>query len=130
LYPCLFIETIEEFYRFQNGSGDTIRIFKELSQYVPLRAAVMVSEDYQHTYVPVSQLDYYANRPLIYSRDIGEIKTNHQGCAAYVLEAKDDPNAYQFAEKLKEKYKLVYAEQGCMIFLLSPHPADEQVLPK
>jgi hypothetical protein len=128
-----FIGSTEELYHYRWSSENTfeiIPVFKKLDQIFPPRTAVMVSEDYRHSSISIPQLDYYANRPLIYSRDIGEIETNHQGCAAYVLEAKDDPNAYQFAEKLKEKYKLVYAEQGYMIFLLNPHPADERVLPK
>jgi len=124
-----FIGSTEALYHYRWSSEDTVKliaVFKKLDQLFPPRTTVMVSEDYRHSsFISIPQLDYYANRSLMYSRDISEIKTNLQNCAAYVLEAKNDPNAYQFAEELKERYKLVDAEQGFMLFLLNPHPAAE-----
>ncbi len=69
-----FIGSTEELYHYRWSSEDTVEIiaiFKKLDQLFPPRTAVMVSEDYRHSSISIPQLDYYANRPLIYSRDIG-----------------------------------------------------------
>jgi hypothetical protein len=126
----------QEYVQYLN---DTIVVFKKLNQYVRPRVPVMVSEkryessemlgDYKN-YTPHPQTTYYANRPLIQTTDVNEIEANSRNCAAYILRATDDPNMYKLAQKLAEKYKVVIAEQNYIIFLLNPHPADEQVLPK
>jgi len=128
-----FIGSTEVLYHYKWSSEDTVKlivVFKKLDRFFPPRTAIMTSENYRSSSISPPQLDYYSNRPLIYCRDFGEIEANHQNCAGYLLEAADDPNTAQLAKKLMEKYKLVYAEQSYMIFLLNPHPADERMLPK
>ena len=101
--------------------------FKKLNQYIPPHAPVMTSENYQDrqiignfsNYWTYPQAAYYANRPLIYSTDINEIQANRQHCAAYILKATNDPNIYQLAQKLSEKYKPASIEANCIIFLLN-----------
>jgi hypothetical protein len=97
--------------------------FKKLAQIVPFRVPVMTSEEF--TLQPgsgeiVPQVTYYAERPLVYTTDINEIEANRQNCAAYILRAINDPNMYQLAQKLGEKYELAAVEGGYMIFLLNP----------
>jgi hypothetical protein len=96
-----------------------IPVFKKLDELVPGRTAVMISENYRNLAIRDKQLDYYANRPLIYTRDVNEITTNQQDCAAYLLEETNDPNTYQLAQKLSERYKLAAIKRNYMIFLLN-----------
>jgi len=112
---------------------DVLLVFKELTKFVPPRVPVMISEqlpeqpeqlgDYTNYWAP-PQLIYYTNRPLIYSTDINEIQANRQGCAAYVMLLTDDPNLHQLTQQLNARYKLAWARQNFLIFLLDQKPKD------
>jgi hypothetical protein len=126
LAPMLcFAHSIDVIYRLKPHYADVnnaAAAFKKLAQIVPFRVPVMTSEEF--TLQPgsgeiVSQVSYYANRPLVYTTDINEIEANRQNCAAYILRATNDPNMCQLAQKLGEKYKLAAVEGGYMIFLLN-----------
>lgn len=116
-----FIDLLYKLEPHYNNVGNAAAAFKKVAQIVPVRIPVMTSEEF--TLVPgsneiIPQVAYYANRPLIYTTDINEIETNRQNCAAYILRATNDPNMYQLAQQLGEKYKLAAVEGGYMIFLL------------
>jgi hypothetical protein len=118
-----FIVSTEQLYLNKWSSDETLRVIpalKKLDELIPARTAVMVSEDHRNVTIRDKQLDNYAKRPLIFSRDINEIAANQQDCAAYLLEMTNDPNTYQLAQKLGEKYKLAGVERNYMIFLLNP----------
>jgi len=112
---------------------DIFTVFKELEKLVPLRAPVMIREEYPQfsesfgsytSYWTLSEIAYYANRPLIHSTDFGEIQANRQGCAAYVIQLTNDPNSVGLARQLNEKYKLAWARKNFLIFLLNQPPKD------
>ena len=112
---------------YENVEG-AAAVFKKLAQIIPFRIPVMTSEEF--TLKPgsgeiVPQVTYYANRPLVYTTDINEIEANRQNCAAYILRATNDPNMYQLAQKLGERYKLVGIERDYMIFLLTGQPKGD-----
>jgi len=113
------------------GARDVIPVLKELTKLVPARTPVMISVEwyqepesfgsYKNYWLP-PQLAYYANRPLIYSTDLGEIQANRQGCAAYVMLLTSDLNLHQLAQQLDARYKLAWAEKNYLIFLLNQKP--------
>jgi 4-amino-4-deoxy-L-arabinose transferase-like glycosyltransferase len=130
-----FAGSLDLFYRKQNPIlRDTVTTFKELSRLIPPKVPVMISEEllrnseslgsYTNYYWLPSQLDYYADRPLIYSADINEIQANRQGCAAYIMFLTNDPNLPRLAQQLNARYKLAWAQQNFLIFLLNQKPKD------
>ncbi len=117
----------------RQDARDAVTPFKELSRLIPPRAPVMISElppqDSESfgsyiNYWTIPQVVYYVNRPLIYSTDINEIQANRQGCAAYVMLLTNDPNLPRLAQQLSAKYKLAWAQQNFLIFLLNQKPKD------
>jgi len=123
-----FARSLDILYKFKphyENVESAAAVFKKLAQIVPFRVPVMTSEEF--TLRPgsgeiVPQVTYYANRPLVYTTDINEIEANRQNCAAYILRATNDPNTYQFAQKLSEKYRLIGTERDYVIFLLRGQP--------
>jgi len=123
-----FIDLLYKLEPHYNNVENAAAVFKKLAQIVPFRVPVMTSEEF--TLQPgsgeiVPQVAYYANRPLVYTTDINKIEANQQSCAAYILRATNDPNTYQLAQKLSEKYKLVGTERDYMIFLLTGQPKGD-----
>jgi len=118
--------------RLPQSMCDILTIFEELGQLVPARVPAMISEEYpqpesENRYTGLmanSFLAYYINRPLIYSTDINEIQANQRGCAAYVMLLTNDPNLLELARELNARYKLAWAHQNFLIFLLNQSPKD------
>jgi len=114
-------------YQFENRR-DEAAFFKKLSQLIPPRTAVMASEklpqrsetygDYTN-YWTEPHLAYYINRPVIHTTDINEIRSNRQGCAAYIMRLTDDPNLQKLAMQLNIRYEQVSTEQNVYVFLLN-----------
>ncbi len=127
-----FANSLDTRHQYQGALG-IIPTFKKLTELVPPRAAVMISEkcpqepelfgNYTKYWSP-PHLAYYANRPLIYSTDIDEIQANREGCAAYIMVLINDPNRLKLAQQLSAKYKLVWAQENYLIFLLNKQPKD------
>jgi hypothetical protein len=62
---------------------------------------------------------YYADRPLLYSRDAREVEENRPGCAAYLLTRRDTPWARDLEAALSGSYPAVPVGPDHVIFLLA-----------
>jgi len=62
---------------------------------------------------------YYADRPLLYSRDVREVEENRPACAAYLLTRRDTPWAREVEAALSRSYPAVPVGADHVIFLLA-----------
>jgi hypothetical protein len=62
---------------------------------------------------------YYADRPLLYSRDAREVEANRPGCVAYLLTRRDTPWARELEEALSRSHEAVRVGTDHVIFLLA-----------
>jgi hypothetical protein len=99
-----------------------------LAEVVPRRAPVWTSRPWELTTETISRhasrrpsplVAYYANRPLLHSRDIGEIEANRPGCAAYLLTLNDRDWSRELDAALSRSHERVPAGPRHAIFLLS-----------
>ncbi len=99
-----------------------------LGELVPKRAPVWTSRRWDTAseqigaYMsrwPNPLVAYYANRPLLYSRDIREIEANQPGCVAYLLTRRDAPWARELESALSRSYERVPAGVDQVVFLLA-----------
>lgn len=65
---------------------------------------------------------YYADRPLLYSRDAEEVQANRPRCAAYLLAVRNDAWALQIAESLSRNHEVIPVGDHHLIFLLAVQP--------
>jgi hypothetical protein len=61
---------------------------------------------------------YYADRPLLYTRDAAEVEANRPGCAAYLLTPSRQPWALDLDRELARSHERLPAGGGHVIFLL------------
>ena len=74
---------------------------------------------------------YYADRPLLFSRDADEVQANRPRCAAYLLAVRDQVWAREIAEALSRSYEVVPVGDHHLIFLLDRStPRDEAGAPQ
>ena len=124
-----FAYAYDMLYQYQIESRrDEVMFFKKLSEVVPPRVPVMVSEklpEHSETYGNYTYcwtepyLTYYINRPLIYSTDIKEIESNREGCAAYIVRLTEEANMEKLATELNAKYEMMQFDRNVLIFFLN-----------
>jgi hypothetical protein len=107
--------------------AEHVEALRRLGELVPGRVPVWVSRRWNvasetiGTFVsrrtnPV--VAYYADRPLLYSRDVREVEENLPGCAAYLLTRRDRPWARELEAALSRSYPAVPVGPDHVIFLL------------
>jgi hypothetical protein len=99
-----------------------------LGELVPKRAPVWTSQRWETTTETIGRfasrrpspvVAYYANRPLLYSRDLAEIEANRPGCAAYFLTRSRKPWSRELEAALSRSHPRVHAGEDHVIFLLA-----------
>lgn len=104
-----------------------IEPYVRLAGLVPAGSPAMISRDWpvsterfgQHVNRwGVAQILYYADRPLITTRNLDEILANAAGCSAYVLEVEDDPDLQRLNDVLSARYRSIGVGNHHVIFLL------------
>jgi hypothetical protein len=108
--------------------ADHVGALVRLGDLVPERAPVWTSRRW-HTrsetiggYTsrwPDPLIAYYANRPLLYSRDVSEVEANQPGCAAYLLTRRDTPWAHDLETALSRSHETVLLGPDQVVFLLA-----------
>jgi hypothetical protein len=63
---------------------------------------------------------YYADRPLLFTRDAAEVEANRPGCAAYLLAPNPQAWARDLDKALARFHERLPAGGGHVVFLLSP----------
>jgi hypothetical protein len=105
-----------------------VEAFRRLGEIVPKRAPVWTSRRWEPAretiggYTsrwPNPVVAYYADRPLLYSRDVREIEANRPGCAAYLLARRDTPWARELETALSRSHEGVPVGADHVIFLLA-----------
>jgi hypothetical protein len=107
--------------------AEHVEALRRLEDLVPRRAPVWVS----HRWGTASEtiggfvsrrmnpvVAYYADRPLLYSRDVQEVEANRPGCAAYVLTRRDTAWARELEAALARAHPAVPVGPDHVIFLL------------
>jgi hypothetical protein len=104
-----------------------IEPYVRLAGLVPAGSPAMISRDWpmsterfgQHVNRwGVAQILYYADRPLITTRNLDEILANTAGCSAYVLEVEDDPDLQRLNDVLSARCRSIGVGNHHVIFLL------------
>jgi hypothetical protein len=67
---------------------------------------------------------YYADRPLLFSRDAEEVQANRPGCAAYLLGVRNQAWEREIAEALKRSHRMVPVGDHHLIFLPAGPPGE------
>jgi hypothetical protein len=108
--------------------AEHVEAFRRLGELVPRRAPVWTSLRW-HTasetiggYTsrwPNPVIAYYADRPLLYSRDASEIEANRPGCAAYLLTRARKPWSGELEAALSRSHERVSVDPDHVIFLLA-----------
>jgi hypothetical protein len=105
-----------------------IETYVRLAELVPPGSPAMISREWplwvekfgQHANVwGVAQILYYADRPLITTRNLDEVLANAALCSAYVLECEDDPDLQRLKDVLSARFKSIGVGNQHVIFLLS-----------
>jgi hypothetical protein len=107
--------------------AEDVEAFTRLRELVPRRAPVWTSRVWpirdetvgSHTSRrPNPVVAYYADRPLLYSRDLAEVEANEPGCVAYFLSPSRKPWARDLDATLSRSHERVPTASGHVIFLL------------
>jgi hypothetical protein len=108
--------------------AEHVEAFRRLGELVPKRAPVWTSRrwdtasellGHHASRWPNPVVAYYADRPLLYSRDVREIEANWPGCTAYLLARRDTPWARELETALSRSYQRVPVGADHVIFLLA-----------
>ena len=67
---------------------------------------------------------YYADRPLLFSRDAEEVQANRPGCGAYLLGVRNQSWESEIAEALKHSHRMVPVGDHHLIFLPAGPPGE------
>src|SRR5262249_31794847 len=106
---------------------ELIMVLQKLGELVPRRAPVCTSHNLhetsetfgRYTYRwPNPVVEYYANRPLYFTRDPEEVKANAPRCVAYLLQRSPQPWARQMELALTSSFEAVPVDDEHEIFLL------------
>jgi hypothetical protein len=92
----------------------------KLRELVPRRAPVWSSRRPHRNGSPTEI--YYADRPLLFSRDAEEVQANRPRCAAFLLAVRKDAWALQIAESLSRRQGAIPVGDHHLIFLLPVQP--------
>jgi hypothetical protein len=107
--------------------SEDVEAFTRLRELVPRRAPVWTSRSWptrdetvgSHTSRrPNPVVAYYADRPLLYSREVREVEANQPGCVAYLLAPSRKPWARDLDAALSRSHERVPTAAGHVIFLL------------
>ena len=107
--------------------AEHVRALRRLGELVPKRAPVWTSVRWRtgsETFGgwtsrwPHPVIEYYANRPLLYTRDTEEVKANRPGCAAYLLVRGRKAWSHDLEATLARSYEGIPVGPDHEIFLL------------
>jgi Dolichyl-phosphate-mannose-protein mannosyltransferase len=107
--------------------AEHVEALRRLRDLVPPRAPVWVSRQWSTASETIggfvsrrtnAVVAYYADRPLLYSRDAREVEENRPGCAAYLLLRRDTPWARELEAALSRSHATVPVGPDHVIFLL------------
>ena len=107
--------------------SEDVEAFTRLRELVPRRAPTWTSRAWptrtetigRHTSRwPNPVVAYYADRPLLYSRDVREVEANRPGCVAYLLAPSSKPWARELDATLSRSHERLPTAAGHVIFLL------------
>jgi len=128
LLPVPWTTASFAFYAAQRQpNAEHVDAFRRLAEIVPRRAPVWVSRRWNTASETIGGfvsrrtnpvVAYYADRPLLYSRDAGEVEANRPGCAAYLLTRRDTPWARDLETALSRSHPAVPVGADHVIFLL------------
>jgi hypothetical protein len=105
-----------------------IEPYRRLADMVPPGSPAMISRTWpwseekfgrQTNVWGVAQILYYADRPLITTRNLDEVLANAGRCSAYVLECEDDPDLQRLNDVLAARFRSVGVGNHHVIFLLN-----------
>jgi len=108
--------------------AEHVEALRRLHELVPGRVPVWVSRRWNTASETIGSfvsrrtnpvVAYYADRPLLYSRDVLEVEENRPGCAAYLLTRRDTPWARELEAALSRSYPAVPVGPDHVIFLLA-----------
>jgi len=129
LLPLPWAAASFAFYAVQRQPhAEHVEAFHRLGGLVPRRAPVWTSRRWEAASETIGSytsrwpnpvVAYYADRPLLYSRDAREIEANRPGCAAYLLTRRDTPWARELETALSRSHEAVPVGADHVIFLLA-----------
>jgi len=108
-------------------NAEHVEALRRLRELVPPRAPVWVSRRWTTASETIggfvsrrtnAVVAYYADRPLLYSREAREVEANQPGCAAYLLTRRDTPWARELEAALSRSHPVVRVGADHVIFLL------------
>jgi hypothetical protein len=108
--------------------AEHVEALRRLRELVPGRDPVWVSRRWNTASETIGSfvsrrpnpvVAYYADRPLLYSRDVREVEENRPGCAAYLLTRRDTAWARELEAALARSYPAVPVGPDHVIFLLT-----------
>jgi hypothetical protein len=123
------VSSLEFYDRLEHFGPRYLQALERLSELVPRRAPVWTSRRPRggqevlggHVNRWGNAIEvYYADRPLHYSRDPGEVEANAPGCAAFLLGVRKKPWSREMAQTLSRSYEVVPVGDHHLIFLLEP----------
>jgi 4-amino-4-deoxy-L-arabinose transferase-like glycosyltransferase len=128
LLPLPWLATSLAFYaRQRQPNADYAEALIRLRELVPPRVPAWTSRrprtasetlgGYTRSW-PNPVVAYYADRPLLYSRDAAEVEANRPGCGAYLLTPNRQPWARELDAALARSHERLPAGGGHVIFLL------------
>ena len=138
LLPMPFAARCLDFYpKHQLVDPDYLQALTDLRRLTPERAPVWTSHRVRESTEafgpavrrwPDPVVAYYADRPLLFSRDPAEVLANAPHCAAYLLRRSDQPWASAIDAVLSRAFRSVVVGDHHVVFLLDQplvHPGLE-----
>ena len=107
--------------------AEHVEALRRLRELVPPRAPVWISRRWGTANETIGGfvsrrtnpvVAYYADRPLLYSRDVQEVEANGPDCAAFVLTRRDTAWARELEAALSRAHPAVPVGPDHVIFLL------------
>lgn len=117
----------DAYYRAEQMPERYIEPYRVLAGLVPPGSPAMTSRDWPVNIERfgrhanrwgVAQILFYADRPLIHTRNLDDITANLAGCSAYVLEYEEEPEIERLQDALSARYASVRVGHDHVIFLL------------